>query len=351
LAGRGMVGLNALCWALLILGGALVGDGAPACGGGRPCVVGKGTSSYDNAEVYQTAVGCLRTAPVQFGSGFDGGSPPGMSLCELLASGECRLREGVQLTNSPAQQACCSQRVQDRAPSCVPASQRDIPQSVLNCVELKTEQTPGHVSGNLTLMVPFLSDLANNGNLEVCVVAYQTDAHGNATGPLSLPYCITFEAQRCSTCLQEGQSLVMLAKAFGTHWTQIYSANPAITSNPDALVVGQLVRLGLQYTLQEGDTLISIALKFGVSVNQLYVWNQHLAPLPDLGGPGDKAYLSRDLQVDTDLCVLPKTCLNSFGGRQPVYNLDEISTMHGGSWVDTPQVVPTETIDWEQVNA
>ena len=34
---------------------------------------------------------------------------------------------------------------------------------------------------------------------------------------------------------------MMLAKAFGTHWTQIYSANPGITSNPDALVVGQLV--------------------------------------------------------------------------------------------------------------
>ena len=31
------------------------------------------------------------------------------------------------------------------------------------------------------------------------------------------------------------------------------------------------------------------------------------------------------VQVDTDLCVLPKTCLNSFGGRQPVYNLDETS--------------------------
>jgi len=238
-----MVRANILCWALLVFGGALAGDGAPVCcGGGRPCVVGKGTESYDNSELYKTAVGCLITAPLQFGSGFDDGRQLGMSLCDLLPSGECRLREGVRLTDSSAQQACCSQRVQDRAPSCVPASQRDIPQSVLNCVELKTAQTPGHVSGNLSLMVPFLSDLKNNGNLEVCVVAYHTDAHGNATGPSSLPYCITFEAQRCSTCLQDGQSLMMLAKAFGTHWTQIYSANPGITSNPDALVVGQLVR-------------------------------------------------------------------------------------------------------------
>jgi len=112
------------------------------------------------------------------------------------------------------------------------------------------------------------------------------------------------------------------------------------------------------------------------SVNQLYFWNSHLAPLADLGGAGDKAHLSRNLQVAparppsgplsrahlctplprectprdedmivdaqvaTDLCVLPKTCLNSFGGLQPVYNLDELSAMHGGSWVDPPQVPP-----------
>jgi hypothetical protein len=212
------------------------------CSDGRPCVVEKGTLSYDNAEVYPTAVGCLRTVPVTFGSGIADGSALRMSLCELLPSGECRLREGVLLKNSTAfHQQCCSQRVQDRAPACVPDSQKDIPQSVLNCVELDVkvdqEQTPGLVHGNVTLKVPFLSDLANNGMLEVCVVAYHTDAHGNATGPFSQPYCILFEAQRCSTCLQEGQSLVMLAKAFGTHWTQIYSANPEITSNPDALEV------------------------------------------------------------------------------------------------------------------
>ena len=69
----------------------------------------------------------------------------------------------------------------------MPDSQKDIPQSVLNCVELDVkvdqEQTPGLVHGNVTLKVPFLSDLANNGMLEVCVVAYHTDAHGNATGP------------------------------------------------------------------------------------------------------------------------------------------------------------------------
>ena len=38
---------------------------------------------------------------------------------------------------------------------------------------------------------------------------------------------------------------------------------------------------------------------------------------------GDKDYLARLLPVGHELCILPKTCLNSFGANQPVYDLGD----------------------------
>ena len=100
----------------------------------------------------------------------------------------------------------------------------------------------------------------------------------------------------------------------------------------------QLVKLGNQYRVKDGDTLVALALKFGVSVNQIFFWNPHLVPLPDLGGKGDRDFLSRLLPIGHELCILPKTCLNSFGDSQPVYNLGDTSDGAGGSWSDPPQV-------------
>mmetsp|Transcript_26662 Transcript_26662/g.65715 ORF Transcript_26662/g.65715 Transcript_26662/m.65715 type:complete len:102 (+) Transcript_26662:72-377(+) len=84
---------------------------------------------------------------------------------------------------------------------------------------------------------------------------------------------------------------------------------------------------------------MSIALKFGVSVNQLFFWNRHLIPMPATGGPIADHALSRDLPAGLELCVLPKTCLTSFGPNQPVSFLDESSPPgQGGWWADRPQV-------------
>lgn len=65
----------------------------------------------------------------------------------------------------------------------------------------------------------------------------------------------------------------MLARKHGTHWTQLYTTNPEIYGDPDRVVVGQLVRLGMIYRVKPPDTLMSIALKFGVSINQIFGWN------------------------------------------------------------------------------
>ncbi len=56
----------------------------------------------------------------------------------------------------------------------------------------------------------------------------------------------------------------------------------------------------------------------------------------------DKDYLSRLLPIGHELCILPKTCLNTFGDAQPVYELGEsFQPGHGGSWADPPQVAPS----------
>jgi hypothetical protein len=53
----------------------------------------------------------------------------------------------------------------------------------------------------------------------------------------------------------------------------------------------------------------------------------------------DRDYLSRLLPIGHELCILPKTCLNTFGDKQPVYELGEAFQLgHGGSWADPPQV-------------
>jgi hypothetical protein len=53
----------------------------------------------------------------------------------------------------------------------------------------------------------------------------------------------------------------------------------------------------------------------------------------------DRDYLSRLLPIGHELCILPKTCLNTFRDKQPVYELGEAFQLgHGGSWADPPQV-------------
>ena len=65
---------------------------------------------------------------------------------------------------------------------------------------------------------------------------------------------------------------------------------------------------------------------------------------------GDKDYLSRLLPIGHELCILPKTCLNTFGASQPVYGLGEaFEPGQGGSWSDPPQVLPT-ALDFKDVN-
>lgn len=303
----------------------------------------RGGESFDNSEYIRMAVGCSATAHVKFGSGLDSTTSPTVSMCERDAEGNCKYKSGVILNQF--QRDCCAIAFVKRSRSCIAPTMADDPNGIFQCIELTYSVEPGYITAHVTFFGAYGTDLINNGQVEACLVA----SHGNGTRASS-PYCVLFVVQRCSVCLQPGEGLASVAKRFGSHWTQIYSANPDINGNPDDLEVGQLVRLGNRYTVKQGDTLVALALKFGVSVNQIFYWNPHLVPLPDLGGKGDKDFLSRLLPIGHELCILPKTCLNTFGASQPVYGLGEaFEPGQGGSWSDPPQVLPT-ALDFTDVN-
>jgi len=239
--------------------------------------VDRGGESFDNSEYIRMAVGCSATAHVKFGSGLDSTTSPTVSMCERDAEGNCKYKSGVILNQF--QRDCCAIAFVKRSRSCIAPTMADDPNGIFQCIELTYSVEPGYITAHVTFFGAYGTDLINNGQVEACLVA----SHGNGTRASS-PYCVLFVVQRCSVCLQPGEGLASVAKRFGSHWTQIYSANPDINGNPDDLEVGQLVRLGNRYTVKQGDTLVALALKFGVSVNQIFYWNPHLVPLPDLGG-------------------------------------------------------------------
>jgi hypothetical protein len=247
------------------------------CPGGAPCIVDKGGASFDNSKYITTAVGCTATAEVKFGSALDSTTSPTVSMCERDAEGKCKYKSGVILNQF--QRDCCALAFVQRSRSCIAPTMADDPNGVFQCIELSYAVEPGYITAHVTFFGAYGTDLINDGQVEACLVA----SHGNGTHA-SDPYCILFVVQRCSVCLQPGEGLASVAKRFGSHWTQVYSANPDIKGNPDDLQVGQLVRLGNRYTVKSGDTMVALALKFGVSVNQIFFWNPHLVPLPDLGG-------------------------------------------------------------------
>mmetsp|Transcript_27801 Transcript_27801/g.70026 ORF Transcript_27801/g.70026 Transcript_27801/m.70026 type:complete len:344 (-) Transcript_27801:209-1240(-) len=300
----------------------------------QPCVDAGDARTYDNTQVYRTAVGCVKSLSVVF-SGPNSTSPT-VHMCERQPSGACVPRPGALLT--PFQRRCCEVPFQERHAECSAAPDQGLPMDTFQCMQLtQSAENGGRTNATLSFMAPFQSDLQNAGQVEVCLVA----SHGSAAQ--SGPFCVVFQVERCSVCLQEGEGLSVLARKYGTHWTQLYTSNPEITGNPDNVDEGQLVRLGMIYRVKERDTAMSIALKFGVSINQIFFWNRHLVAMPETGDGMDSTGLSRDLPTGLELCVLPKTCLTSFGDNQPLNFLQESSPAgEGGWWSDAPMVSADE---------
>jgi hypothetical protein len=80
-----------------------------SCDGERPCVVNEdGLVSYDNGQVYRTAVGCIKSFTVNFRAGVAvnaSANAPSVSICERQPSGACTTKPGAILTDF--QKHCC----------------------------------------------------------------------------------------------------------------------------------------------------------------------------------------------------------------------------------------------------
>eukprot|EP00960_Hanusia_phi_P059357 764147-Hanusia_phi.AAC.5 len=212
-------------------------------------------SSFNNSGLVQTALHCSRAVNVTFLSS-DRQLAPQVYMCEKDHTGACRYRRGVWLT--PEIRSCCDMPHYDRPKECLSAGADDDPMSVFHCAQLSTTQNQdeGTVTATLSLFTPSWV-WQNNGpenDIEICLVAYFRDMASD-------PYCILFAVQLCSTCVQTGDTLSLLARSastslirrnfmtqsyalysvHGTHWTQLFSANPDLALNPDALHEGQLM--------------------------------------------------------------------------------------------------------------
>mmetsp|Transcript_22461 Transcript_22461/g.50614 ORF Transcript_22461/g.50614 Transcript_22461/m.50614 type:complete len:344 (+) Transcript_22461:218-1249(+) len=170
---------------------------------------------------------------------------------------------------------------------------------------------------------PAGSDITNNGMVSFRVQPILDSRPGN-------PLIVNIEIRQCNACILKGEGLNAFAKRFYTHWLQVFSSNPEIDRNPNQIMENSVIRLGPLYSVRTGDTLMSLATKFGVTVNQLLFWNQFLRSTASYASDGS-IQLSQSISPGQLLCILPKTCYNSFGGAQPIFSQREVTQGFGGS--------------------
>ena len=313
---------------------------------GTPCVLGEHTGiSQPRNETIISAVGCEQEFSVTFGSAYFENADIEVGMCARSVNGICvnKLNSITSIDDELLQ--CCSSAIQDRTCRGLSELVANDPLDFFKCALFKVQRRPGNSTATVRFVTPYFADLSNAdfyqndpellGRHEICFFAKEMDRL-NVTVE-SVPYCVQIQVQTCSACLREGEGLNTLAKKYGTQWTQIYSSNQDIMGNPNDLETGRLLRLGPVYEVQSGDTPISIALKMGVTVNQLFFWNKHLALVQEP---------MKSMPEGSKICVLPKTCFNSFGDEQVVFNHREIyHPVEGGAWQDPYQVDPQVFVD------
>lgn len=315
--------------------------GAEMCDG--DCVVRAervtpaGRVPFNNSEPLVTAVGCLETLDITFGRirTFGTSAQPPKSVVMLTSDRSTTITASTTIDDSDEglkNRICCAEHPMDRDRLLEDAGSQFqnqkcytdqalalVPLDFFDCMIQTTEhKTAETMRVRIQFIVPERADVTVDDeenlmgmygtNSFLLQADYEAVAGGVLTLIKALEYRVNVQVQRCSACLQEKEGLVALAKRFGTHWTQIYSANEDIVGSPDELDEARLLRLGSLYSVREGDTLMSIALKFGVTVNQLFVWNGYLRNALDTM-PESANHMSRALAVGqvacVPLCLLP----------------------------------------------
>jgi hypothetical protein len=123
----------------------------------------------------------------------------------------------------------------------------------------------------------------------------------NFEGPLNFN-CTVFRfivrVEKCKYCIGDRDSLHTVAADFNTHWTQIWSSNPALMS-PDYVGVGTKIALGNLFRTRFGDTWKAIAVRLGTTVDMIVRLN------PDIDFT---VVTGSEIPEGTEVCVMPETC-------------------------------------------
>jgi hypothetical protein len=136
-------------------------------------------------------------------------------------------------------------------------------------------------------------------------------------------YCIDIRVQRCKYCMRLGDSLEGVARAWNTTVLQLWGGNPDIMQ-PNLMMVGTLLNLGIVYTADVDDRLPILAAQAGRTVQDLLDWNPdlpHDAELlrgddvlissATLYGPREAPWAIQNGTFVADsqaVCVLPAIC-------------------------------------------
>jgi len=317
-----------LVWLLLAFIVRLDEIGAIPCDG--DCVVKaeritpNGPVPLDSTQPIVTAVGCLETLEFTYGShsSFGTSAQPPKVVLMIKSDKSSTITASTVLDDSEdglQNRICCREHPMDRDALLLEAG--------MNNKKCRTEQalylTPmdlfsdcmiqypgvkdmeaGTMKVRIQFIVPERADMTLEGEEQVMGTSDGTNSfllqaeyeQANGQSFKAHFYSVKIQVQRCSACLNKGEGLNGLAKRFGTHWTQVYSANQDIVGSPDDLEEARVLRLGSLYSVRAGDTLMSVALKFGVTVNQLFSWNGFMRTMLDTM-PENPNHMSRALTV------------------------------------------------------
>jgi len=135
-------------------------------------------------------------------------------------------------------------------------------------------------------------------------------ADPRCSGPTS-SHTFVLKVQKCFYCINPDDSLRSMAARFSSggahlpapHWSLIWSINHGL-EDPDGLVRGEEVRLGLLYTARASDTWQMISSRFGVSMTALEALNPELVNSPSWSPVTSML----QIQEGTRICVMPETC-------------------------------------------
>eukprot|EP00291_Cryptomonas_curvata_P011377 CAMPEP_0172203952 /NCGR_PEP_ID=MMETSP1050-20130122/31614_1 /TAXON_ID=233186 /ORGANISM="Cryptomonas curvata, Strain CCAP979/52" /LENGTH=843 /DNA_ID=CAMNT_0012882313 /DNA_START=725 /DNA_END=3253 /DNA_ORIENTATION=+ len=110
--------------------------------------------------------------------------------------------------------------------------------------------------------------------------------------------CLNLQVQRCKRCVSARETLESLALVYNTNWLELYAVNSKLHQDPDKLVEGSLINVGILYRIPKAQTLPALAKYLYTSPSAIRRFN------PDI--LSDEEILG-EFQ---DICVLPQICGN-----------------------------------------